>query len=286
MLYRKTIFFFMMVASFTSCKFPVNILTDQQIAKHYKDKLNKPELKYLDYKSYHIHHAVVGDSTKPLLLLIHGAPGAWYSSMKLLDDPELQKNFRMVSVDRVGFGKSNYGASEPSLQAHVNYIEKIVKEYNRDGQIYLLGSSYGAPIAASFTMQHPDLVKELYLVSPLIDPAKEKIFWYSYLAKMGVVSMLIPEYLNVATDEKFAHRKQLRKLKSHWDQITCKTYVIMGENDDLASLKNLDFARRKLVNASSVETLLIKNTGHTIVYQHPELFVSLLLKQNDPLVIH
>jgi pimeloyl-ACP methyl ester carboxylesterase len=269
-----------------SCRIPVRTLTDAEIAKHYKDKKTKPQLKYLDYKSYHIHHAVVGDSTKPLLLLIHGAPGAWYSSMKLLDDPDLQKNFRMVSIDRVGFGKSNYGASEPSFQKHVRYIEKIVKEYNRDGKIYILGSSYGAPIAASFTMQHPNLVQELYLVSPVIDPSTEKIFWYSYLAKLGPISMMIPEYLNVATDEKFAHRSQLRRLKSHWDQITCKTYVFMGEKDDLASLSNLDFARKKLVNAKGSEFYLLKNTGHTIVYQHPELFISLLLKRNTPVVIH
>jgi pimeloyl-ACP methyl ester carboxylesterase len=269
-----------------SCRIPVHTLTDGEIAKHYKDKPTKPELKYLTYKNFHIHHAVVGDSTKPLLLLIHGAPGAWYSSMKLLDDPDLQRNFRMVSIDRVGFGKSNYGLSEPSIQKHVRYIEKIVKEYNKDGEIYLIGSSYGAPIAASFTMQHPNLVKELYLVSPVIDPSTEKIFWYSYLAKLGPISMLIPEYLNVATDEKFAHRSQLARLKSHWDQITCKTYVVMGEKDDLASLSNLDFARKKLVNAKDPEFLLLENTGHTIVYQHPELFISLLLKRNSPLVIH
>jgi pimeloyl-ACP methyl ester carboxylesterase len=83
----------------------------------------------------------------------------------------------------------------------------------------------------------------------------------------------------VATDEKFAHRSQLRKLKNHWDEINCKTYVIMGEKDDLASLSNLGFARRKLVHAKDPEFYLLKNTGHSITYQHPELLVSLLLKQ-------
>jgi len=119
----------------------------------------------------------------------------------------------------------------------------------------------------------------------VIDPATEKIFWFSYLGKLAMVSMMIPEYLNVATDEKFAHRSQLRKLKSHWDAITCKTYVIMGEKDDLASLNNLGFARKKLVNAKDPEFILLKNTGHTIVYDRPELLISLLLKQNGPLVI-
>ena len=178
--------------------------------------------------------------------------------MILLDDPDMQKNFRMVSVDRIGFGKSNYGVSEPSIQAHVRYIEKIVGEYNKDGKIYLMGSSYGAPIAASFAMQHPDLVKELYLISPVIDPSKEKLFWFSYVGKLAMVSMMIPEYLNVAGDEKFAHRRQLRRLKSHWSEITCKTYVFY----------------------------LLPNTSHTIIYQHPDLLISFLLKRNNPLAFH
>src|SRR5687768_15431866 len=109
----------------TSCQFPGRVLSDQQIAKHYKDRPTRPTLKYINYKNFHIHHAIVGDSTKPLLLFIHGAPGAWYSSMKLLDNPELQKNFRMISVDRLGFGKSNSGVSAPSIQTHVKYLEKI-----------------------------------------------------------------------------------------------------------------------------------------------------------------
>jgi pimeloyl-ACP methyl ester carboxylesterase len=272
--------------TFMSCHFPVRVLTDEQIATHYSKRSHKPEFKYLKYKNLRIHHAVIGDSTKPLLLFIHGSPGAWYSSMKLFDDSSLQKNFRVVSVDRMGFGKSNYGVSEPSIQEHVHYIEKIVQEYNKDGKIYLVGSSYGAPIAASFTMQHPDVVQELYLVSPVIDPSKEKMFWFSYVAKLAVVSMLLPPYLNVASDEKFAHRKQLKGLQSHWDEITCKTYVLMGENDKLASLGNIDFAKKKLVNAKDPEFYLLPNTGHAIIYQRADLLASLLLKQNNPLVSH
>jgi len=283
---RNTILSLVSGLAVTSCHFPVRVLSDEQIAKHYANRPAKPQLKYLNYKNFHIHHAVVGDSSKPLLLIIHGAPGAWYSSMKLLDDPDMQKNFRMVSVDRIGFGKSNYGVWEPSIQAHVRYIEKIVKEYNKDGKIYLMGSSYGAPIAASFAMQHPDLVKELYLVSPVIDPSKEKLFWFSYVGRLAMVSMMVPEYLNVAGDEKFAHRRQLRRLKSHWGEITCKTYVFMGEKDNLASLGNLDFARKKLVNAKDPEFYLLPNTSHTIIYQHPDLLISFLLKRNSPLAFH
>lgn len=92
--------FLLIVFTVCSCKLPLRVMTDKQIDDHYKNKQTKPKLKYLNYKSYHIYHAIVGDSTKPLLIYVHGAPGAWYSSMRLLDDTLLQQNFRMIAVDR------------------------------------------------------------------------------------------------------------------------------------------------------------------------------------------
>ena len=79
MLTRRTIFILPLFVILSACHYPVRILSDSQIDKHYKDKAARPELKYMDYKNLHIHYAVLGDSTKPLLLIIHGAPGAWWT---------------------------------------------------------------------------------------------------------------------------------------------------------------------------------------------------------------
>ncbi|MDP9229733.1 MAG: alpha/beta hydrolase, partial [Bacteroidota bacterium] len=229
-------------------------MTDKDLAQHYKGRITKPELKYLNYKNFHIYHAIVGNITKPLLIFIHGSPGAWYSYLRLMDDSLLQQNFRMISVDRVGFGKSNYGLSVPSIDEHVRYLEKIVNESNVSGQkIYLVGSSYGAPIAASFVTQNPDLVQELYLISPVIDPSTEKLFWFSYAAKIGPVSWWLPQNLNVTNDEKFAHRRELRRLKPFLKDITCKTYVIMGTKDWIADKSNFTYTQKMLVNAKDPE---------------------------------
>lgn len=264
------------------CHYPVRILSDAQIEKHYLGKAVRPEMGFFNYKQYHIHYAMAGDTSKPLLLIVHGAPGAWYSAMKLLDNPDLQKNFRMITVDRAGYGKSNYGVAVPSIQQHVDYLEALVKKYNHGEQIYIMGSSFGAPIAASFAMQNPLLVKNLYLISPVIDPKVEKFFWFSYAGRIGIISMFIPGYLNVAGDEKFAHRRQLKELLPHWNEIRAKTYVMMGKKDNLASLENLDFARRELTNAKDPEFFLFENTGHAIIYQRSDFLISLLLKKDEP----
>jgi pimeloyl-ACP methyl ester carboxylesterase len=254
-------------------------MSDKQIDDHYKNRQTKPKLKYLSYKSYHIYYAVVGDSTKPLMIYIHGAPGAWYSSMRLLDDTVLQRNFRMIAVDRAGFGKSNSGLSVTSIDQHVRYLEQLVSEYNQPGKkIYLLGSSYGAPIAAAFAMHNPQLMEELYLISPILDPSTEKIFWFSYLAKIAFINMWLSTPWQVATDEKFAHRRELRKLKPYWKQITNKTYVIMGQKDWIADKSNLSFARLMLENADQPEFYLLPNVGHGIIWQRTDLLKNLLLK--------
>lgn len=286
MLTLRTLYLLIIVAlTAGSCKIPLHTLSDEEIKEHYRDRKNKPSFKYLKYKDYHIHHAIVGDSTKPLLLYIHGAPGAWYSSMRIFDDTIMQKNFRMISVDRVGFGKSNYGMSVTSINQHVRYLEKLVDEYNITGsRIHIIGTSYGGPIAAAFAMQNPELMEELYLISPVLDPSTEKIFWFSWLARLSFVYMWLPPSLQVATDEKFAHRKELRKMKPHWKNITCKTYVLMGEKDWIADTANLSFAKRVLVNAPDPEFFLLPNVGHGILWRRGDLVKDLLLNRpvNEP----
>jgi len=256
----------------------LHTMSDRQITKHYKNRHIKPVMKYLSYKDYHILHAIVGDTSKPLLLFIHGSPGAWYSYMKLMDDSALLANYRMIAVDRIGFDKSNYGVAITSIDEHVNYLEKLVAEYNITGQkVFVMGSSYGGPIAASFAAHNPKLVQELFLLSPVIDPASEKIFWFSYMARLSFINMWLHQSLNVASEEKFTHKKELRRLKPLWKDIRCKTTVVMGKNDWMASPRNLAFAQKMLTNANGADFYLLDNTGHVILYHNPGLVKKLLL---------
>ena len=267
----------LLITVFSSCRI-TGALSDSQIDKYFKNRAAKPIRKYLTYKEYHIHHVMLGDTAKPLLLFVHGAPGAWYSYLSLLDDPELQANYHMISVDRIGFDKSNSGLAVTSIDEHVNYLEKIVDEYNTSGnKIYILGASYGAPIAAAFAMKNPDLVREFFLLSPVIDPSKERVFWFSYMCKFSFINMWLDQSLNVATEEKFDHRSELRRLKPFWKNITCKTYVVMGKKDWIADPRNFDFAQKMLTNANGAEFYMLEDAGHAVLYQKPDLIKNLLL---------
>lgn len=257
------------------------VQTDAEIEAHYRNVTRKPEFKSCEYNGRICSYAVMSKSdTLPLLVMIHGAPGAWYGYMNLTDDTILQQHFKMIAVDRLGYGHSGYGKAELSTEAQANAIENIIKKEKTVGKkVYLIGRSYGAPIAAVLAMRHPDEMAKLLMVSPVIDPDKEKFYWFSNMGRWKVVQWMLPDMMNVATKEKFSHSAEMRKLQKDWKGLKTPTYVLVGENDDIADTANYSFARKNITNCSAL-FMKLSNTGHLITYQHPDLIRSLLLENN------
>src|SRR5262249_16106227 len=151
------------------------------------------------------HYAVMcQNDSLPLLIFIHGAPGAWYGYMNLMDDTLLQKKFKMISVDRPGYGKSGYGHEQLSVQMQALAVKQIIDKENTLGKkVHLMGPSYGAPIAALLAINYPQITERLFMVSPVIDPDHEKFYWFSSIGTWKPVQWMLPEILNVATREKY-----------------------------------------------------------------------------------
>jgi len=152
----------------------------------------------------------------------------------------------------------------------------IEKENTSSKKVYLLGRSYGAPIAAWLAIQSPGTVERLVMVSPVIDPDKEKFYWFSDIGRWPLVQLMLPEMLNVATREKFSHAQEMRKLQPQWSNLKTPTYVLVGEEDAVADTANYSFARAHITNCSAV-FMKLGHTGHQITKQQPDLIKSLLL---------
>src|SRR4051812_24491259 len=177
------------------------IKTDAELIEHYRNASVKPVYKQSDFHDRKQHYAVLSKSdTLPLLVMVHGAPGAWYGYLNLTDDSLLQEHFKIVAVDRLGYGKSGYGKEELSIEAQAKAIEQIIdKENTSNKKVYLLGRSYGAPITAWLAINYPQKFEKLVMVSPVIDPDKEKFYWFSAIGNSSIVQWALPEMLNVAT---------------------------------------------------------------------------------------
>jgi len=258
------------------------VYTDQELEEHYQNKAVKPVYKESQLTDRTQHYAVLSkNDTLPLLVMVHGAPGAWWGYLNLTDDSLLQEHFKIVAVDRLGYGKSGYGKEELSVQKQALAIKQIIEKENTTGKkVYLLGRSYGAPVTAWLAIHYPEKFEKLVMVSPVIDPDKEKFYWFSDIGNSSLVQWALPEFLNVATKEKFAHAKEMKKMLPEWGKLCTPTYVLVGENDDIADTANYSFAKKYITNCPTV-FMKLKNTGHQITRQQPELVKELLLENTD-----
>ena len=65
---------------------------------------------------YTIHYAQTGDTEKPLVLFVHGSPGSLSAFIDFLSDTALTGHALVITTDRPGFGHSNFGVAETSLE--------------------------------------------------------------------------------------------------------------------------------------------------------------------------
>lgn len=277
-LLRSVILFLSLSVSLSSC-FSRYIISAKEVRRHYADKKVKPKEIFIKNDTLSLSLASMGPDTLPMLLLIHGAPGSLWGYMNLMDDEDLQKHFHIVSVDRVGYGKSRLKKRRyvTSIETQANALLPVFSLNKSDQKVIVLGRSYGAPIAARLTSMAPDKVKELIMVSPVIDPETERFFWFSKWGRMSIVQLFLPAAFNAATAEKYSHADELRKMLPVWERISVPTTVIQGGNDWIADPSNIDFAKRH-IKSKRAQYIFLYNAGHMITFSHAAMIKEMLLK--------
>lgn len=251
---------------------------ERDLRKHYENKSVRPTYYTIQNDSLRLFVATTGADTLPPLLLIHGAPGAWYGYLNMVDDSVLQSKYHIISVDRLGYNHSVYRkkriVTSIDLQARAAALALSLNHSRQKG--VLLGRSYGAPIAAKIAILNPTRFHKLVMLAPAIDPAKEKFWWFSKPAKWWVVRVWLPHRINVASFEKFAHAKELEKLAAEWSLLQVPATVVQGGKDWIVDPSNLDFARSKLAEKEA-QFIFLPEAGHLISHSHPDLVRELIL---------
>ncbi|MCE7066002.1 alpha/beta fold hydrolase [Dyadobacter sp. CY326] len=278
---RSVFIIFIISASLSSC-FSRYIISAKQVRKHYATKKVKPTEHIIKNDTLALCVASVGADTLPMLLLIHGAPGSLWGYMNLMDDEDLQKRFHIVSVDRVGYGKSRLKIKKKrryvtSIATQANALLPVLNLNKSKEKVTVLGRSYGAPIAAKLVSLRPEEVKELIMVSPVIDPEKEKFYWFSKWGRNSFIQLFLPGEFNTATAEKYSHSDELRKLLPVWHSLNVPTTVIQGGNDWIADPENIEFAKRH-IKSKRAQYIFLHNAGHMITYTHLSMIKEMLLK--------
>jgi pimeloyl-ACP methyl ester carboxylesterase len=250
-------------------------MNKKELKNYYK--IHQPEPTYHQYETIGrtVFYAHCGDENKPLIIFIHGAPGRWYGYINYLSDSLLLQHFQMISIDRPGYGYSAKGGAVTSIAQQAALLQPIIDKY-KEVPIILLGRSYGGPIASYIAAKNKSKVSALLLISNAADPKLEKFWWFSKPVQSKIGKLLFRKPIDVSSDEKFAHQKELEKMVPLWSEITQNSIILQGGKDFIIYPQNGKYTDSVLVNAPHQYIYLPEN-GHLISNEKPLLVRKCLL---------
>lgn len=221
--------------------------------------------------SREIHYVKAGDESKPLVLFVHGSPGSLSAFIHFLSDSTLLNVSLLISADRPGFGHSNFGQGEASLEKQSALLKPILEKYKENRPIILVGHSLGGPLIARMSIDYPALVDGLIIVAGSVDPELEpNETWFRAPLATPFLSWLLPRSLRASNEEIYHLKPELEKMLPLWSAIRCPVVVIHGLKDSLVPAGNADFVRKMVTNAP-LRFVMKEEMDHFVPWSNPEL---------------
>lgn len=226
---------------------------------------------------FKLHYAKTGHDTLPTLFFVHGSPGSWNAFEKYMRDKDLLKKYRMVSIDRPGFGFSQFGDAK-NLDDQSALISPLVKILQNGKAIYGIGHSLGGPMVAKLQMDNENLFNGLVLLAASVDPKKEDPEHWRFILKNSLLQYLLPGAFRPSNKELVFLKKDLWETDKEWYKISCPVWILHGDKDSFVPVSNTDYAKRKLTNARSVEVKILIGARHFIPWEQYDEIKELLLQ--------
>ena len=251
----------------------IQMTDDQLSAAVLNANLEVAEIGYQEGTTRRLRYLQIGqDSTKPLLVFIHGAPSssAWWLS--IMRDSSLRADANLLAIDRPGYGGSGLGRPMTSVQEQAENVAAVIESRRLPGQrIVIHGSSYGGTVSARLAMDYPDLVDGLLLQSASLAPSQEYTYWISRPTSHWTLSWMMPSGINSANHEKLAHETELLDMVGEWKNIDANTVILHGTDDWLIYPRNAYYACDRLTNAPLLIHHMVAGKQHDLLYTAPQL---------------
>ncbi len=256
--------------------------------------VNNYAIRYLDYG---VINPIKSDANE-VLLLLHGIGASAERWLRVV--PFLNRNFRIIIPDIVGFGYSD----KPTVEYTMNYFVEFLRDFLKSiriQRIHIIGSSFGGLLAAEFAMEFASIVKKMILVSPAgtmqtstktldeyilaalyptMENARRAFSDMAYDPKV-VTDDIVKDFVNrmKLPNSKYAFMSTLLGIRNTQDlenrltKIILPTLLIWGREDKMIpSVHAEDYLRIR-----NSKLIMIPNSGHTPYTETPSLFAKIAL---------
>lgn len=252
-------------------------MSTHQTAKFFKES----KILYVDKKvtisDHELHYIQTGQENLPTLVFVHGSPGSWDAYKQYLTDTLLLQKFRMIAVDRPGFGYSDFGTAE-NLKTQAILITDLLKTLDNNLPVSLIGHSMGGPVIVKMATNNSNLYQNLVILSGAIDPQAENPEKWRYVIKLKPIRYIIPGAFRPANDELWWLKTDLKIMKPELKKITTNITIVHGTKDQFVPYSNVAFMSKEFVNAKTMNVISIENANHFIPWTHYEIIRNALLK--------
>ena len=122
-------------------------------------------LPQLALNGHRFHVEAFGNTDAPVVVVLHGGPGADYRY--LLGLSALADQYRVVFYDQLGSGLSQrVPASQITVNSFVADLDALIQHFSPKQPVHIVGHSWGAMLASAYAGAHPDKVDHLVLAEP------------------------------------------------------------------------------------------------------------------------
>ncbi len=227
--------------------------------------------------SHHLHYAVSGSDSLPTLVFIHGSPGSWMHYMKYMWDSAMRTKFRIVAIDRPGFGYSDFGKAM-HLQEQCAIISPVIQKLKTDKPLYLVGHSMGGPVAVKLAADNPVIITTLVIVAGAIDINQEAKETWRHIMNVRPLYWTLPGAFAPSNTELLYLKKDLLPLQNDFKNITCNVLFVHGDKDTWVPIENIAFGTKMMTNAASIKADTLHGADHQIPWKNKDALKEILLQ--------
>ncbi|MDX2247871.1 MAG: alpha/beta hydrolase [Bacteroidia bacterium] len=249
---------------------------DKALEKYFEGNPKQPSYGFYESNGKKIHYACIGEDTLPAIIFIHGSPGTWDAFSRYFKDSTLLNHFRMLSVDRIGYGKSDH-EPESSVKMQAELIKPLLDMVPDSLPLILVTHSFGGPIGFRLAMDYPEKIDGMVALAGLADPEKEKrVYWLQKPFRSKWLRWLLPPDMDISNREIVPLKQELYEMVPMWEKIKTPTIVIQGDKDMLVNKTHADFIEKMM--PGNLRIIRLPEENHFIPWTQDKLVVESIME--------